>query len=254
MEDLFFEVNSAYEGSMSHINTLLESAIFTYTDELLTNHYVTEAVKDSLWTKLKQFFTKLILSMKSFIKELQLNIQYRANEKNIKEKLTQMRKELKEKQSTQKTVQMIDYWNAVKIFNNYYDEMIKYGKKFSKVKYTKTWQIEEDLDAFEKLLDKCNKDLEDQMNKKITISISKAIDFVEDEIRGKSEIFTTLNNSIKDFAEIERIADELRTKMDILGADVIPKHVNFIQRIVNGITAFIRKWTIKISKVLICLF
>ena len=72
MEDLFFECESAYEGSIQHVNMSLESAIFTYTENLFTNHYVTESVKSSLWTELKQFFTKIILSMKDFIKELQL--------------------------------------------------------------------------------------------------------------------------------------------------------------------------------------
>lgn len=246
MEDLFFEANSGFEGAMMHINNSLESAIFTYTEDLLTNHYVTEAVKDSLWSKLKQFFTKFILSIKSFIKELQLKIEYTVKEKQIKEKLTQMRKDLKEKQLTQKDVKMIDYWEVKRIFNKYYEDLTKYAKKFSKVKYTKTWQIEDDLDAFNKLIEKCNEELEEKINKKITVPISKALDFVEDELRGKSEILSSLNDSIRDFAEIEQIAEELKTRMDILGAEVIPKHVNFIQRMVNAIGGFIRKWTVKI--------
>ena len=245
MEDLFFEVNSGFEGSMMHINIVLESAIFTYTDDLLTNHYVTEAVKDSLWTKLKKFFTKMILSIKSFIKELQLKIEYAVKEKQIKEKLTQMRKELKEKQLTQKTVQMVDYWTVKKIFNEYYKDLSKYAKKFAKVKYTKTWQIEDDLEEFDKLMDKCNKDLEAMTNKKITVDIEKALDFVEDELRGKSEILSSLNDAIRDFSEMDQISNEMRTKMDVLGADVIPKHVGFIQRMVNGIAGFIRRWTVK---------
>ena len=74
----------------------------------------------------------------------------------------------------------------------------------------------------------------------------KALDFVEDEIRGKSEIFKSLNDSLRDFAEIQQNADQLKTKMDILGADVIPKHVGFIQKMINGICGFVRKWTVRI--------
>ena len=148
-------------------------------------------------------------------------------------------------QLTQKDVKMVDYWEVRKIFNKYYKEMTDYAKKFSKVKYTKTWQIEDDLDAFNKLMDKCNNELEEVTSKKITVSISKALDFVEDELRGKSEILSSLNDSIRDFAEIEQIANELRTKMNVLGADVIPKHVGFIQKMVNSISGFIRKWVVK---------
>jgi hypothetical protein len=254
MEDLFFEANSGFEGSMMHINNCLESAIFTYTDELLTNHYVTEAVKDSLWTKLKQFFTKIILSLKSFTKELQLKFEYTIKEKQIKKKLTQLREDLKEKQSTQNNVKMIDYWEMKRIFNKYYDDLIKYAKKFSKVKYTKTWQIEDDLDSFNKLLDKCNEELEKVADTKITVSITKALDFVEDEIRGKSDVLSSLNDSIRDFAEIEQIAEELKTRMNILGADVIPRHVGFIQKMVNAIGGFVRKWTVKFIMGIVFIF
>lgn len=254
MEDLFFEANSGFEGSMMHINNCLESAIFTYTEELFKNHYVTEAVKDSLWTKLKQFFTKIILSLKSFIKELQLKIEYTIKEKQLKEKLTQMHKELKEKQLTHKNVKMVDYWEMENVFNKYYKELIKYAKKFSKVKYTKTWQIEDDLDAFNKLIENCNKELEEISDKKITVPTSKALAFVEDELRGKSEILSSLNDAIKDFAEIEQMAEELKTRMDILGAEVIPKHVGFIQRMVNTIGGFIRKWTVKFIMGIVFIF
>jgi hypothetical protein len=254
MEDLFFESNSSFEGSMMHINTYLESAILTYTEDLLTNHFVTESVKESLWSKLKQFFAKLILSLKSFTKELQTKIDYVIKEKQIHAKLNQLHKELKEKQSINKTVEMVDYWEMRRIFNKYYNVLSNYAKKFSKVKYTKTWQIEDDLDAFNKLLEKCNAELEEVSSKKIKVSITKALNFVEDEIRGKSEVFKSLNDSMRDFSEIEQIAEGLKTRMNILGAEVIPKHVSFIQRMVNAISGFVRKWTVKIIMGIVFIF
>ena len=247
MEELFFECGSAFDGSMYHINVCLESAIFAYTDELLTNHYVTEAVKTSLWTNVKQFFTKIILAMKDFIKELQIKIEYAISEKQIRNKLTELRQSIKDKKyEGAKSIEMIDYWEMKRTFTKYYDDLSKYAKKFSKVKYTKTWQIEDDLEEFDKMLNNCNRELESISNKKISVSIEKALDFVEDEIRGKSEIFKSLNDSLRDFEEVQRNADNLKTKMTILGADVIPKHVNFIQKMINGISSFVRKWAVKI--------
>lgn len=247
MEELFFECESAFNGSMQYVNICLESAIFTYTDDLLTNHYVTEKVRDSLWTELKKFFSKIVLSIQSFIKELRVKIEYAITEKQINTKLRDLRQSIKDKQSDgTKTIEMIDYWEMKRIFAKYYDDLSKYAKKFSKVKYTKTWQIEDDLKAFNELLDTCNNELEKASEKKVTISIMKALDFVEDEIRGKSEIFKSLNDSLRDFAEIQQNADQLKTKMDILGADVIPKHVGFIQKMINGICGFVRKWTVRI--------
>ncbi len=254
MDELFFECNSAFEGAMQNINLCLESAIFTYTDELLTNHYVTEAVKESLWDKLKQFFTKIILSLKDFGKELQIRIDYVIKEKQIRRKLDEMYKELKKNESNAKRVEMVDYWTINKLFNNYYKELSSYAKKFSKVKYTKTWQIEDDLAAFDSLMDMCNAQLDDVYNKKIKVPVKKALNFVENEIRGKSEVMQSINDSLATFREIQQTAENLKTKMNILGADVIPKHVGFIQRMVNAISGFIRKWVTRITMNVVFVF
>lgn len=255
MKKIFLECESSYNGSMQHINFCLESAIFTYTEDLLTNHYVTESTKKSLWDKLKEFFTKIILSIKNFGKEIQSKIEYVINEKKIKYTLNNLHKEMKEQQSAgAKSIEIVDYWQMKKIFNKYYKSLTTYAKKFSKVKYTKTWQIEDDLKEFNELYNKCNKELEEASNKKIKVHIKQAINFVEDEIRGKSELLKTLNDTTREFAEIEQIASGLQTRMNILGAEVIPKHVGFIQRMINSISAFIRRWVVKIVMGVVYIF
>lgn len=255
MENLFYECDSAFEGSMQYINLCLESAILTYTEDLLSNHYVTEAVKDSLWTRLKQFFTKIILSLQNFAKELKVKIEYVITEKQIKHKLNSLHKELKEKQTEGiRNIEMVDYWEMKRIFKKYHSELTAYAKRFSKISYTKTWQIEDDLKDFNELVEKCNKDLDEANQKKIKVSVSKALNFVEDEIRGKSEILESINDSMREFSEIQQIASGLQTKMNILGAEVIPKHVGFIQKMVNAISSFIRKWTVKIIMGIVFIF
>ena len=149
---------------------------------------------------------------------------------------------------------MVYYWEMKRIFSKYYEDLTQYAKKFSKVKYTKTWQIEDDLAEFDKLIDECNRELEKASEKKIKVSVEKALNFVEDELRGKSEILKALNNSLRDFAEIEQNADQLRTKMNVLGTDVIPRHVGFIQKMTNGISKFVRKWVARIIMRLVYFF
>lgn len=247
MENIFFECESSFEGAMYNTNLSLESAIFTYSENLLTNHYVTEAVKDSLWTKLKQFFTRIVLSIKNFIKEVKMKIEYLVNENKIRYKLDNLRKELKEKQSEGiRKIQLVDYESMERVYNKYYNELSSYAKRFSKVKYTKTWQIEDDLKDFDNLIEKFNNELNELSQKKVEWAITKALDFVEDEIRGKTEVLNSINNFTRDIAEIEQLAENLKTRMNILGADVIPKHVGFIQKMINAISGFVRKWTIKI--------
>ena len=71
----FYKPFSSYDGSMMHINHALESVILEYTEFVLEEHYITESTNTNLWTKVKQFFTKLILSMKNFIADLDIQIQ-----------------------------------------------------------------------------------------------------------------------------------------------------------------------------------
>ena len=58
----FYKPFSSYDGSMMHINHALESVILEYTEFVLEEHYITESTNTNLWTKVKQFFTKLIHS------------------------------------------------------------------------------------------------------------------------------------------------------------------------------------------------
>ena len=91
-----------------------------------------------------------------------------------------MQKQLKEHEiKGDRTVDMVDYWEMKRIFKNYHNDLITYAKKFSKVKYTKTWQIEDDLNDFNKLLDKCNNELEEISKIKIKVGIKKAYDFFQ---------------------------------------------------------------------------
>ena len=247
MENLFLECESLFEDSMNYTNICLESAIFTYTENLLTDHYVTEAVGESLWTQLKKFFAKIILAIKDFSKELKNKLEHTINEKRIRQKLNNLRNELRNRRENGiDTIELIDYEGMLNIFNRYYKSLSDYAKKFAKVKYTKSYQIEDDLKEFNDMVEDFNTVLTEASNKKVRWRVTQALDFVEDELRGKSTVFKSLNDSISDFAEIERIADGLRTKVNVLGSDVIPRHVGFIQKMINAISGFVRKWTVKI--------
>ena len=82
--DYYENTFSSYDGETLHANLTLESAILEYTEFVLTEHYVTESVNKNLWTKVKQFFTKIILAMKNFMKDLDIQIQSKIREKELK--------------------------------------------------------------------------------------------------------------------------------------------------------------------------
>ena len=113
------------------------------------------------------------------------------------------------------------------------------------MKYTKTYQIEDDLEEFEKIITDYGNQLEIASKKTVTMPKIKVLDFIEDEIRGKSEVLKTLNDNMREFQEMAKDANDLERRLYIFGAEVIPKHVSFIQRMANAISSFVRKWVTK---------
>ena len=242
--DDFYKPFFSYDGSMMHIDNALESAILEYTEFVLEEHYITESTNTNLWTKVKQFFTKLILSMKNFIADLDIQIQTKIKEKELKNTLLSLKEEIKNKQeSGEKNVSMIDYWKYKNLYLSLNRELYGYAKKFAKVKYTKVYQIEDDMNEFNDIIKEYSEKMQEVSTIKIKVPIKKALTFVESELQGRSDVLKTLNDSIGEFREIEQIAENMRTKMALLGNDVIPKHVGMIEKMVNAISSFIRKWT-----------
>ena len=138
---------------------------------------------------------------------------------------------------------MVDYWKYKNLYLSLNQELYGYAKKFAKVKYTKVYQIEDDMNEFNDIIKEYSEKMQEVSTIKIKVPIKKALTFVESELQGRSDVLKTLNDSIGEFREIEQIAENMRTKMALLRNDVIPKHVGMIQKMVNAISSFIRKWT-----------
>ena len=144
-----------------------------------------------------------------------------------------------------KQVEVMDCWTLRDDYLSCVNELRKYADKFTKMKYTKTYQIEDDLEMFEKIVTDYGNQLEVASKKTVNMPKIKVLDFIEDEIRGKSEVLKTLNDSMREFQEMAKDANDLERRLYIFGAEVIPKHVGFIQRIANAVSSFVRKWVTK---------
>lgn len=240
-------LDSAYNGMMNDINIKLENASNAYYEFGLMEHFVSERVKNHLFENIKLFFKKLIISFKEFQRDLTLKIEYTIREKQLKAKLDALYAEIKKDPGGANTmIEVVDYWNYKKLYLELNKKLSTYAKKFTRMKYTKTYQIEDDLEEFENIIKDYGNQLETASKKTISMPKIKVLDFIEDEIRGKSEVLKTINDNMREFQEMAKEADDLEKRLYIFGADVIPKHVNFIQRIANSISSFVRKWVTRI--------
>ncbi len=221
---------------------------------IFTSDLKVESVSDSFITTIKKFFTNITTSIRNFMNKLSEYLKHGARESSYIATLNSMEKKIKDAKEDGKTkVTMTDYVYLRKQYKEMCDDLKKYAKKFVKMKYTSTIDIDKDLDTFMKISSSWEKKMNEAQNKTITISLDDALRFVENEKRGYTHTLDSLNDLIQTVDEMRHVAEETANRVDSLGSDIIPKHVNFIKKmttaISNKVTHFISK-TIAINVLL----
>ena len=151
----YFEssLDSSYNAMMMHPDKTLENSIFTFTEATLISHMMTETAHEGLMKSLNNFFTKLIISFREFINEINLKVQYSIREKQLFDKLKEIHEELKKyPNQADVKVEITDFWNYEKTYIELNKKLEGYSKKFAKIKYTQKWQIEEDIEKFNTII------------------------------------------------------------------------------------------------------
>ena len=253
MNDLLFleETEFIFESSHSLINRRLDSAISNYELEYFENHYVKESSQNKFWDSVKKFFAELILSFKKFSNMIIQKVNTVINS-GLKKRL-HAKLEMERKKGT-RTIEIVD---MEKYKNKYLDmvsDLWNYGKRIERANYRTVDQIDRDLERFNSIVDKYEKELDEIASKKVTYRIDKAIKFIENEINGTSKVTATLDEAMQEFNNMKNAAELLETKRNILGQGIIPKHVNIIKRISNRLSSFVRKHVVKFIRITVFLF
>lgn len=256
MNEQIFVENLNYFTSLDFRNERkMRDKIVAYMESYNEYHYVTEAQKKSLWVKLKEFLTTLISSFKTFQATLSIKIDGILEDGKIEMRLRKMVNDLEENKSKGSTkVLTID---VIKYKNRYlecYNSLWKYAKKFENVQYDSVDKIDNDLEIFNDLYQKYTKELDEIGHEKIEKDIQEVIDFCKKEIDKKSEVFKTINDTSAKLQIMKKDAELLETKRNILGADVLPKHVGFIRKIASSISRFVKKCITKFITSIVFLF
>ena len=253
MNDLNFleETEYIFESSNSLINRRLDNAISNYELEYFENHYVKESSQNKFWESVKKFFAELILSFKKFTNMIIQKVNTVINS-GLKKRL-HAKLEMERKKGT-RTIEIVD----MEKYKNKYLDMVSdlwtYGKRIERANYKTVEQIDHDLERFNSIVDKYEKELDEIASKKVTYRIDKAIKFIENEINGTSKVTATLDEAMHEFNNMKNAAELLETKRNILGQGIIPKHVNIIKRISNRLSSFVRKHVVKFIRITVFLF
>lgn len=238
----------------TRINKEFDNYYYSYFVALYDGN-ITESVSDPFGASIKKFFTNLITAIRNYINKFKNYLGKSSREAGYITTLNTMEKNIRKAKDEGKTkVTMPDY----KFIRNEYNAMCKdlksYAKKFVKMKYKSTIEIDRDLDSFMKVSNAWDKRMEKAVEKKKTINIDDALRFVENEKSGYTHVFDTLNDAITQINDIKHVAEETAARTSTLGSDIIPKHVNFLRRIANAISSKVTKFAAKTIAVNVLLF
>lgn len=247
-------IEKSFSSSLSQIYVKLEDSLTDFYESTTEHVLVTEKEAESLGLKLKKFFADIVALYENLKTTLQTTIAKKTQEKAFKDRLNKLYDELKGKQEAGiKRVEVVDVWTYVATFEKMNDNLSGYAKKFAKVKYTSTADIDKDIAEFNSIVRKYEVSLHEISKQKVTVSTKKMIQFVEDEISNRSRLMKILNDNMTLFKEFQNEATTLEKRKDILGPEILPKHIGLLRRITYGISNFIKKWIIRIMTTIILL-
>ena len=254
-EMIFTEDLRYFETLEAKSECSLRDEIVAYFESYEEYHYITEAQKKTLWMKLKEFLSTLISSFKTFQATLSIKIDNVLEDGKIEMRLRKMVKDLEENKAKGSTkVITIDVEKYKNRYLECYKDLWKYARKFERVKYDSVDKIDEDLEAFNRLYKKYTEELDEIGHEKIEQDIEKVITFCKNEIDKKSEVFKTINDTSAKLQIMKKDADLLETKRNILGADVLPKHIGLIRRVTGAISRFVKKCVTKFITTVVFIF
>ena len=245
--EIFMEdVEKIFDDKMSKADVELTEALASYYESCVDS-LMYEKAGDSLGVKINKAIANMVAAITQFISSIKLQVKTMIQSGNYQKNLRKLHKQLKESKSEgARTVKVQDVWTLRDVYIEGVGRLRKYAKKFANMNYKTTAKLEEDLEKFYTIYDEVEKKAENVMDQTIIISIDKMLKFIDEECSGNGRVLKTLEDYSIEFQEMGNSAKALTKKVDILGPDIIQKHVGFIKRIGMKIANFMKKIIIRI--------
>lgn len=277
IDNLFDDILEWYDTDMAINEAQFIDASVCYTEA--EQFYITEADMQTIINALKKFIYTIISKMERFANEVAIRISSFVRSSKYTSRMVKLRTQLK-KEDRNKTIEIEDIWKLKNTYLKATHDLQKYCDKFSKNQYSNTDEIDRDLKIFINLYEEYNTKLEEISKEKITIKVKNMLDFLDQELSGKSDIVESLNSTIDCMKRMEVQATLYSQKEELLGAAMLPKPdswdkrlkdkkdnvVDTVKKGVNthifgnlkklfhalfgGLASFVRKWTIRIITVM----
>lgn len=240
------QIESDFQHSIDKADISMMEAVTNFLEEFGELNYCTESTSDTLVVKLKKFFADIIASFKNFSSSIRIEVNKKLCDTTFNNKLRSLYKDAEAKQAEGvKKLEIVDIEAYTKEYLNAVNDLKSYAKKFSNMKYKHVSEIDKDIAEFNTLVNSYEQSIDEISKKKIKVKPAKVMEFVENELSGRSKVFATLNDAITLFEHMKDDCSLLESRRDILGPDIIAKKVGFIKKITTRISSFIKRHVVK---------
>lgn len=252
-ENYYKEYNDIIDNNM-----ILEDALIVYEEVMSDIDLFIEGKKysmanDSLFTKIKKFFTMLISSITTFIKQIKADVERRINMADIKNNLKKAHKKLLTMDKNSK-VEVSDIWSLKNDYLSLVKELSSYSKRIGKNEYKYTEDMDRDIEIFNTIVSDYESKLKKDEERTVKVRADELIRFIEDELTGRSSIMASLNTNMQIVSDMKINCESLMMKRELLGPDVLTKKLTILQKLAKSITKVFQKWVAKIIATFIILF
>ena len=248
MIDALEEYSTSFNTRVDNANIDFIYAITAFVESYSNEDlYVEKKVQQSLMVRIKNFFAELIAAMRHFIDSTSIEIDKKVRSAEWDKKLRQLHRDLHEqKKQGVTTVRVPDVWAQRDKYLYVVNDLKKIAKRFSNGKYTHIKQIDEDIEKYNSTMAEYKDELEEVSKKTIEVNIDKMLEFIEDEVSGRGEIMSSLNDAVALLQQMQKDCELLEKKEMLYGPDLVAKHAGALRQMGTGISKFIKKWSVKI--------
>lgn len=251
-------------------NDILDKKLYTIEADLIeaTTTYLESAIeyegmlfveskkpKETLSLRIQKFFKELIISFTHFVDSIRIEVDRRVRDAQYEKKFRRLFNELREKQKQGvTTIRVHDLWTMRDKYLECTKELKSLGKKFVRDKYKHVEDIDKDIALFNAIMEKHKLTLAQASEIEVEIPIDKYIRFIEDEVSGRGKVVQSLNENIAFLQQLEADCLTIERQREIMGADVVTKHVGFVRKVSLDVSKFVKKWASRIISTAVIIF
>lgn len=225
------------EYEISHLSILND-----YDDSLILEGTVYDILDDII-----SFIDKIIQNMIAFAKKLKNDVDSMIQKKQVRFKLNKLKKELEEQQSDGvKKVSMIDVESFVSYYKSYSSVIMRKAKILARGNFKTKDKLERHIDDLQTDIDDMNEELERCIKHRKTVSIKKAIEYVEDNLSGRNPIeaeFVNVQHQLKELEiDVKKYLNiAMNTSSDNLRRNYVSKPDAFANTVISSLKSSIGK-------------